>query len=175
MMLWFARWDDGTPKQPEHWRRDCMATVGTHDVPPVYGFVTGEQVELRARLGLLKTSEERERSDSASMIARWRLALEHEGLLQPGAAPSPAEFTVALYGYLRKTPALLLGVSLADAVGEVRTQNIPGTSTEYPNWQIPLCDDRGCSVLLEHLPASPLLREVCAAVGATERSSTVHS
>ena len=171
MMLWFANTDDGKPKQPERWRRDCMATVGTHDVPPVYGFVTGEQVEVRARLGLLKTSEERERSESASMIARWRLALEQQGLLRAGQAPSPAEFTVALYGYLRKTPSLLLGVSLADSVGEVRTQNIPGTSTEYPNWQIPLCDDRGCSVLLEHLPASPLLREVCAAVGATERSA----
>jgi 4-alpha-glucanotransferase len=175
MMLWFAQADDGTPKQPEHWRRDCMATVGTHDVPPVYGFVTGEQVEVRARLGLLKTSEERERTESASMIARWRLALEHQGLLQAGQAPSPAEFTVALYAYLRRTPALLLGVSLADAVGEVRTQNIPGTSTEYPNWQIPLCDDRGCSVLLEHLSASPLLREVCAAIGATERSAAGHS
>jgi len=175
MMLWFAHADDGTPLPPEHWRRDCIATVGTHDVPPVYGFVTGEQVEVRARLGLLKASEERERSDSASLIARWQLTLERYGLLQPGPAPSPAEFTIALYGFLRMTPALLLGVSLADAVGEVRTQNIPGTSTEYPNWRIPLCDDRGCAVLLEHLPASSLLREVCAAAGAARQPSAVHT
>jgi 4-alpha-glucanotransferase len=69
-----------------------------------------------------------------------------------------------MYGYLRKTPALLLGVSLADAVGDVRTQNIPGTSDEYPNWRIPLCDAQGSSVLLEQLPDVELLREVCAAV-----------
>jgi len=85
-------------------------------------------------------------------------------LLPPGELPDAAQFTVALYGYLRRTPSLLLGVSLADAVGEVRTQNIPGTSTQYPNWQIPLCDDGGRSVLLEDLPDSTLLQQVCEAV-----------
>ncbi|HEY2595272.1 MAG TPA: 4-alpha-glucanotransferase, partial [Chloroflexota bacterium] len=71
---------------------------------------------------------------------------------------------VALYAYLRKTPAVLLGVSLADAVGDRRTQNIPGTSDEYPNWRIPLCDDTGRPVLLDDLPAVDLLRAVCQAV-----------
>ncbi len=46
----------------------------------------------------------------------------------------------------------------------VRTQNIPGTSTEYPNWRIPLCDEQGRAVLLEQLPGIGLLRRVCAAV-----------
>ena len=70
---------------------------------------------------------------------------------------------MALYGYLGRTPSLLVGVSLADAVGDVRTQNIPGTSTEYPNWQIPLCDADGRSVLLEQLGESCLLRQAVAA------------
>ncbi len=56
MMLWFAHAADGTPLRPAQWRRACMATVGTHEVPPVFGFVTGEQLTVRARLGLLKTS-----------------------------------------------------------------------------------------------------------------------
>ncbi len=168
MMLWFARRDDGTPLPPARWRRACMATVGTHDVPPVSGFVTGEQVSVRADLGLLKASPERERAESAAMLARWQAALEAEGLLPHGQQPGSAQFTVALYGYLRKTPAVLLGVSLADAVGDRRTQNIPGTSKQYPNWQIPLCDDQGKPVLLEELPGIRLLREVCAAAGAAE-------
>ena len=164
MMLWFAYEPDGAPMRPERWRRGCMATVGTHDVPPVSGFVTGDQVTVRARLGLLKTPEESERGESAAMLARWQAALVAEGLLRPDQAAGPPEFTVALYGYLRKTPALLLGVSLADAVGDVRTQNIPGTSDEYPNWRIPLCDDAERPVLLEELPDIKLLREVCTAV-----------
>jgi 4-alpha-glucanotransferase len=71
-----------------------------------------------------------------------------------------------LYGYLQRTPALLVGVALADAVGEVRAQNIPGTSTEYPNWRIPLCDDQGRAVLLEDLADSTLLQQVCEAARA---------
>jgi 4-alpha-glucanotransferase len=164
MMLWFARDRGGRPLPPARWRRRCMATVGTHDVPPVTSFVTGEQVTVRAGLGLLKTSEDRERGESEALVARWRAALEAEGLLATDHQPDPAEFTVALYGYLRKTPALLLGVSLADAVGEIRTQNFPGTCDEYPNWRIPLCDDHGRAVLLEELPDVELLRAVCQAV-----------
>jgi 4-alpha-glucanotransferase len=164
MMVWFAAASDGTPLRPADWRRDCMATVGTHDVPPIFGFVTGDQVTVRARLGLLKTPEEQERAESEAMLARWQAALVAADLLAPDHQPSPAEFTVALYGYLRETPAVLLGVSLADAVGDRRTQNIPGTRDEYPNWRIPLCDDTGRPVLLEDLPTVELLRAVCAAV-----------
>jgi 4-alpha-glucanotransferase len=164
MMLWFTHTGDGMPLPPGEWRRGCMATVGTHDVPPVFGFVTGDQVTVRARLGLLRTPEERERAESDAMLARWQAALVAEGLLPPDHQPDPAQYTVALYGYLRKTPALLLGVSLADAVGERRTQNIPGTTDQYPNWRIPLCDDTGRPVLLDELPGIDLLRAVCAAV-----------
>jgi 4-alpha-glucanotransferase len=163
-MLWFASDRAGRPLPPARWRRACMATVGTHDMPTVAGFRTGEQVTVRARLGLLRNPEVRERASSAETLARWHAALVAEHLLPPGELPDTALFTVALYGYLRRTPALLLGVSLADAVGEVRTQNIPGTSTQYPNWRIPLCDDLGRAVLLEDLPDNTLLQQVCEAV-----------
>jgi 4-alpha-glucanotransferase len=165
MMLWFARQPDGSPLPPARWRRACMATVGTHDVPPVAGFVTGDQVTLRAELGLLNQPLESERAAAALSLARWQAALQAAGLLSAGGQPAgPAEFTVAVYGFLSLTPALLAGVSLADAVGDVRTQNVPGTSTEYPNWQIPLCDAAGEAVLLEDLGERPLLLATVAAV-----------
>jgi 4-alpha-glucanotransferase len=168
MMLWFAQQPDGTPLPPGQWRADCMATVGTHDVPTVAGFASGDQVGIRARLGLLTAPEEQERASAAALIAGWRAALEAAGLLAAGqagaGADDTAQLTVALYGYLARTPALLLGVSLADAVGETRSQNIPGTSTEYPNWQIPLCDEAGRPVLLEDLPGIGLVRSVAQAV-----------
>jgi 4-alpha-glucanotransferase len=162
-MLWFAREPDGTPLQPAHWRRDSMATVGTHDVPPIAAFRTGEQVTARARLGLLKRSEDAERNAAELMLSSWRDALVAHGLLLPGPLPGPDEFSVALYGYLNLTAAALIGVSLADAVGDHRAQNIPGTRDEYPNWQIPLCDAGGQGVLLENLPDLPLVRAVARA------------
>jgi 4-alpha-glucanotransferase len=162
-MLWFAREADGTPLQPAHWRRNCMATVGTHDVPPVAAFRTGEQVAVRARLGLLSRPEETEREEAQRLLAQWQGALARQGLIPPGPLPGPDAFTVALYAYLARTAAALVGVSLADAVGDRRAQNLPGTKDEYPNWQIPLCDADGHAVLLEDLPGLPLVTSVARA------------
>jgi len=162
-MLWFEREPGGAPLSPARWRRACMATVGTHDVPPAAAFLTGDQVTVRARLGLLRLPEGSERHAAALMLSGWLDALAAQGLLPPGAAPGPDEFTVALYGYLARTPAALIGVSLADAVGDRRAQNVPGTTDEYPNWRIPLCDGDGGPVLLGDLPGLPLPRAVARA------------
>jgi 4-alpha-glucanotransferase len=166
-MLWFERLSDGRPRPPRQWRQHCLATVGTHDVPPVAAFVTGEQVTIRAGLGLLTRDPAAERADAAAAILAWQDALAREGLAGAAARRTPldpAEFTVALYGYLARTPAALVGVSLADVVGERRPQNLPGTTTQYPNWCIPLGDGEGRPVLLEDLAAHPGVRAVVAAV-----------
>jgi 4-alpha-glucanotransferase len=162
-MAWFAREPDGSPLRPAHWRRGSMATVGTHDVPTISGFVTGDYVGVRAQLGLV-SDQEAERKASELRLSAWRDALVAERLLPPGDQPSADQFTVAMYGFLARTPAVLIGVSLADAVGDRRTQNIPGTSEEYPNWRIPLCDAEGKAVLLEDLPGMELVRSVARAV-----------
>jgi 4-alpha-glucanotransferase len=166
-MLWFERRADGTPRRPGGWRRGCLATVGTHDMPPAASFLTGDQVTIRAELGQLTRPEATERAVARADADRWVTMLAREGLL-PGATrarhPSPEEFTVAVYGYLTRTPALLIGVSLADAAGERRPQNLPGTVDEYPNWRVPLTDSEGKPVLLEDLPAHPGVRAVTDAV-----------
>ncbi|MGE5135266.1 MAG: 4-alpha-glucanotransferase [Gemmatimonadota bacterium] len=158
-LLWFERGPDGRPRPPGQWRRGALATVGTHDMPPASAMVSGEQVELRARLGLLTQSLESERAAARSAVSAWQAALTREGLLAAGPV-DPAAFTLALYGYLARTPSALIGVSLTDAVGDRRQQNLPGTTTEYPNWRIPLCDAEGRPVLLDDLPDHPLLRAV---------------
>jgi 4-alpha-glucanotransferase len=162
-MAWFARQSDGSPLPPARWRRWCMATVGTHDVPPIAGFVAGDQVTVRARLGLLGNAEG-ELAALERALASWRTALVRERLLAPQQQPGIRDMTIAMYGYLALTPAVLIGVALADAVGDRRTQNIPGTSAEYPNWRIPLCDGDGAAVLVEDLPDCQLLDAVVAAV-----------
>ena len=70
--------------------------------------------------------------------------------------PASTRRCCALYRYLGRTPSRLLGLSLADAVGEMRTQNQPGTTDEYPNWRVPLGGPDGRRLLLEdvfHRPA----------------------
>ena len=163
-MLWFERDPDGAPLPPADWRRNCLATVSTHDMPPAAAFLSGDQVTERAKLGLLTRPEAAERAEADRALRAWLAALAREGLLAPGEMPGAEEFTAALYGYVAKTPALLVGVSLAEAAGERRSQNMPGTTTQYPNWRLPLCGADGCPVLLEDLPAHPGVRAVAAAV-----------
>jgi 4-alpha-glucanotransferase len=57
----------------------------------------------------------------------------------------------------------MIGVNLAEAAGEIRSQNMPGTSTEYPNWKLPLCGPAGEPVLLEELASSERVRRVARA------------
>jgi 4-alpha-glucanotransferase len=159
-MLWFERHADGTPRWPGEWRRGCLAMVGTHDLPPAAAFLAGEQVTIRAELGLLTEPEAEERAAARRELDGWLAMLAREGLLTRQTGVTAEEFTVALYGYLARTPSVLIGVSLAEAVGERRPQNMPGTVNEYPNWRIPLAGGDGAPVLLEDLPAHAGVRAV---------------
>jgi 4-alpha-glucanotransferase len=163
-VLWFERRADGMPRRPRSWRRGCLATVGTHDMPPTAAFLTGEQVTIRAELGLLTRPEATERAAAAAELDRFLTMLAGEGLLPAGGKPTAQEFTTALYAYLTRTPALLVGVSLAEAAGERRPQNMPGTMDEYPNWRVPLADGAGDPLLLEDLPDQAGIRSVAAAM-----------
>jgi len=150
-LLWFERDEHGAPKRPEQWRQLALATVASHDLPPAAAFLTGAHVELRDRLGLLTRPAEEERADALAGVEDWMELLRELGLLRPDAGP--AATIEALHRFLARTPSRLVGIQLVDAVGDVRTQNQPGTFHEYPNWRIPLADDAGDPVRVEDLPS----------------------
>ncbi|MDE3721491.1 4-alpha-glucanotransferase [Nocardiopsis sp. N85] len=156
-VLWFEQDSDGAPRAPGGWRTDCLATVATHDLPPVASFLSAEHVDLRDRLGLLTRPVEEERDDSEARVERWRALLVELGLLEADVDPltDPAAVVTAMHAYLMETPARMIGVALTDMVGERRMQNQPGTSTEYPNWRIPLTNGEGEPVLVDELLADP--------------------
>jgi 4-alpha-glucanotransferase len=138
-----------------------MVTVSTHDLPPAAAFLSGSQVTDRLQLGLLTRSEAEERAEAERTVNDWIGALVSEGLLAAGPRPDADAFTTALYGYLARTPARLIAVNLAEAAGETRSQNMPGTTdSDYPNWRLPLCGPDGTPVLLEDLAASARVRAV---------------
>ncbi|MFI5862661.1 4-alpha-glucanotransferase [Streptomyces sp. NPDC051546] len=166
-VLWFERdWGgDGEPLEPERWRADCLATVTTHDLPPTAAKLAGSHVELRDRLGLLIRPAEQERAEDAADTARWLDVLEDLGLDTKGEEAAVR----ALYGFLLRTPARLVGVWLPDAVGDRRPQNLPGTWDQYPNWRLPVADAEGRPLTLEALTASPRANALLGAVrGAVE-------
>ena len=119
----------------------------THDLPPTAGYLAGEHVRLREQLGLLTRPVAEELADDRAEQTAWVDELRRVGLL--GDKPGVDETVLALYRYLGRTPSRLLGLSLADAVGEMRTQNQPGTTDEYPNWRVPLSGPDGRRLLVE--------------------------
>ncbi|MFG2828528.1 4-alpha-glucanotransferase [Streptomyces sp. NPDC048434] len=141
---------------PEEWRSACLATVTTHDLPPTAARLTGEDVALRERLGLLAGPPERERSRARYERAEWLRELVRHGLLPEGAGDEEAAVK-AVHRFLLRTPARMVGVWLPDAVGDRRPQNLPGTWDEYPNWRLPIAGPDGRPLSLEELAASPRL------------------
>ncbi|MFD7263849.1 4-alpha-glucanotransferase [Streptomyces sp. NPDC059874] len=152
-VLWFERdWDGGgKPLAPQDWRADCLATVTTHDLPPTAAKLAGTHVDLRDRLGLLTGPAERERAEDAADTAEWLELLAGLGLDTEGEEAAVR----ALYAFLLRTPARLVGVWLPDAVGDRRPQNLPGTWDQYPNWRLPVADAAGYPLTLAELAASP--------------------
>jgi 4-alpha-glucanotransferase len=156
-MAWFERDAGGGPLPPAKWRELCLATVGTHDMPPIEGYLHGDHIELRERLGLLTRPASEEYAELERFLAEWRDLLSSLDL-------DPADLRVALHEFLARTPSRLVGVAVADAVGQRRTQNQPGTVDEYPNWRVPLTDAEDHPVLLEDLRTDPRVRAVVEAV-----------
>lgn len=163
-VLWFEYSGD-QPKWAHDWRRDTLASVTVHDLPPTLGYLRGEHVRVRASLGLLTVPEEQVWAQHERELTAWRHRLVEAGVLSHVDA-GDEDVLIALHRYAAMSPARMLGVSLVDMVGDVRTQNQPGTDQEYPNWRVPLCDASGRAVLLEDLPNLALARAVTQAISA---------
>ncbi|WP_245630502.1 4-alpha-glucanotransferase [Granulicoccus phenolivorans] len=135
-ILWFEADEHGDPLPAERWREYCLASVTTHDLPPTAGYLAGAHVRLRHRLGMLTEPLDQELDRARAERQLWIDQLVRAGLL--GTDPGPDAVVRALHDFLTTTDARMLGIALPDAVGDLRTQNQPGTSWQYPNWRVPL-------------------------------------
>lgn len=151
-VFWFEMDDLGMPIHIDQYRRDVLATVNTHDLPPTAGYLDGIQTVIRADLDLLvdpvEVVLERDRVEQEKTIAR----LIEYGLIP--ADPTKQQIIDALHRYVSRTPSRLVAAALVDQVGEERPQNFPGTEHEYPNWRVPLGDAEGKRIWLEDLRES---------------------
>ena len=147
MVEWFARVDDspnaGDPyADPADYRKYALASVTTHDLPPTAGYLQFEHVRLREQLHLLTGPvEEFQASATAERQAMLDRLVESE-LITPEIAADVdnhiQEIVEAMHKMLLHSPSVLLQAALVDGVGETRSQNQPGTSSEYCNWRVPL-------------------------------------
>ncbi len=161
-VLWFERAGDdpeGPPKAPADWRPEALASISTHDLPTAYGFLAGEQVRVRAELGLLRDVDA-ERAQADAERTTLVESLVAAGALAAADVGDPAAVVLGMHRLLGLTPSRLVLASPYDVVGELRQPNLPGTTDAYPNWRMPL------PLSLEQLFADPRVAETSAVLRA---------
>jgi 4-alpha-glucanotransferase len=119
--------------------RLALATVNTHDLPPLVGWFQERDLTIRTEVGdlanldLAAAMRQGRASDRAALV---------DSLIDAGLLPSDAREHVtsdgliaAVHAFIRRTPAALVGLSLDDLAHEATPVNIPGVwQDKYPSW-----------------------------------------
>ena len=109
-LLWFEG------PTPEEWPKNAVAAIGTHDLPTL--------------AGIWKLTE----PDQRQHRLRQRLVdVTHA----PDGTP-PIDVAATAYAALAASRARIVLVSLEDALSVEERPNVPGTTTEWPNWRLAL-------------------------------------
>jgi (1->4)-alpha-D-glucan 1-alpha-D-glucosylmutase len=143
-LFYFERTKEEEFKPPEAYRSDAVVSVSTHDLPTLRGYWEGADLGLRKKLNLFPSENALNDQLLNRDLDKTRLlkALEREGLLPEGVTTDPAstpEMTPALsraiHTLLARTPCKLQMVQLEDMVNQSEQVNMPGTTTQHPNWR----------------------------------------
>ncbi len=166
--LYFERRSDGQFRPPGEWQAQALAVVGTHDLPPLRAWWRGDDIDIRDRLGLYPSDEQRRHQvlGRAHERVALLLLLEAEGLWPAGASAHPGgvddadpRFTDAVCTLVARSRAMLAGVQLEDIAQQVEQVNVPSTTeTQHPNWRVKL------PLTLEELRRDPRWRSVAHAL-----------
>lgn len=110
------------------------ASLNTHDMPTFRGFWEAKDVEDLQGLGFFDEAQAREERERRAEIRRGMLAELPEEERRDEETAYRAVLRRRL-DHLAASPARMALVNLEDLWGEVRPQNVPGTSSERPNWR----------------------------------------
>lgn len=163
-VLYFEREKRGGFRAADRYPSLALATVNTHDLATLVGFWRGRDVALRVEHGLVEAgtpaaSASINRSRERQALVR---RLRSSGVLR-GTRRVPPDDTVdvgweqalrqAVHAFLCSTPAVMVGLSLDDLVGEEDAVNLPGVPPDaHPSWR------RKMRMSLEELTASEQVR-----------------
>ena len=163
-VLWFEH-ENGGPTPPEHYREALLATVNTHDLPPTAGYLAGEHVDLRARLGLLTRPVADERADAERERDTMLAILRQRGLIGDGRRPSRRSSRRCT----SSSPRRRLGCWVCRS--STRSANVACRTSRAPTWSTPTGRFRsrtpsGRAVLVEDLAGNARFASLTSAVNA---------
>lgn len=143
-LLYFEQDRDGRFHRPDEYPRNALVSATTHDLPTLAGFWIGRDIQAREQAGVLpdRASLDRMYQDRARQKQKLLDLLFSLKLLPDwyprNAAEIPeltGELHNAIVGFLASTPSKLMLLNQEDLLKETEQQNLPGTTSEYPNWR----------------------------------------
>lgn len=143
-LLYFEREPDGQFREPQNYFPAAVAATSTHDLPTLVGFWESRDIEARRSAGLLPDdSSYFHQHDSRNRDKQLLLDRLHQFHLLPEDFPRDAtaishltmEMQSAILVMLSSTPCELLVINQEDLTFEPLQQNLPGSTSEYPNWR----------------------------------------
>jgi len=166
-LLYFERGAGGAFKPSAEYPREALVAVSTHDLATLAGWWSGRDLRLRLELGLYPDAGvyEKQLVERAQERVRLMLALQHAGLLPAGVAVEPTgaqaltpELAEAVHAFVAAAPSRVMMLQAEDALGVVDQANMPGTTSQHPNWL------RKLPETLEAMAASERVRCLAAAL-----------
>lgn len=123
---------------PQSWFAQAAALTTTHDMVPTAGWWAGSDIEA----GDSSIDHEGVRAWDRGVL--WG-AFQKQGVVE-GDRPEPEDTDPVVDGavrYIAKSPCTLKLLAVEDALGLRDQPNVPGTTTEKPNWRHRIDGDAG--------------------------------
>lgn len=113
----------------------AVAMTGTHDTATVAGWWRGRDLDWADALGRLPEHVDRQQAEA---IRDWDRGLLWSTIGDGGTRPAPAApdaVVAAALGHIGRSPACLAIAPLEDILALDEQPNLPGTTSEHPNWK----------------------------------------
>lgn len=133
-VLWFERAADHGFIGAHDYPANCVAMTGTHDTPTVAGWWRGRDLDWADGLGRLPEGVDRQKAEEIRDWDRGLLWSTIGSGNRPAADNAEPVVTAAL-AQIGKSPALIAIAPIEDLLAETEQPNLPGTTSEHPNWR----------------------------------------
>jgi 4-alpha-glucanotransferase len=114
---------------------NSLASVNTHDMATFAGFWEGQDIQVRAEMGLLDEAGALVEQKRRTRLKNVLVAFLRRGGWLAETDSDPKSVLGAAFAFLGASPARAVIINLEDLWGEVLPQNVPGTGAERPNWK----------------------------------------
>ncbi|PLX37620.1 MAG: 4-alpha-glucanotransferase [Hyphomicrobiales bacterium] len=163
-VAYFEREWDGAFCPPETYPERVLACVGTHDLPPLRGWWKGTEIDWRGKIenkpADVIAAEQADRAIDRRRLCRMLERHDAADMPDPAAGLEDTELVddIArrLHGRLAASPSDLVGVQIEDLLHQEDQPNLPGTTSEHPNWV------RRLDVAVEDIGRDPRVTELAA-------------